>query len=194
MYLSTLPLHLPNLLNYYYKTHLWIPCTAVTHQKLLLLQLVKKFPCVLRNPKDHFHIHDSPQFFPILKLTRPVVALPSHFFKTHYNISHPHLGLTNFLYYFRFQHHNHIYFSLLSHSCRMPRPSFHFWFDYPNIIWCVVFYIYYILGWGKCGSCIRVTTLPPTRPEGDADNLTNFVCRLSRNSGSLNLLDPTRFV
>ena len=144
-YLNTLPLHVPHLLNYFSNIYLLITCSRVIHQILIFLQLVKKFSLILPNPKDHFRTRSSPRNFPILNRRKPVVALPSHFFKPHNNISHPRLVLQSFL-YFRFQHHNHVCISLLSHSWHMSLPSHPVWFDYPNIIWCVVFYNYCILG------------------------------------------------
>ena len=43
-------------------------------------------PHILWKPNILHHVHTSPEFYPILNLTKPFLAQPSCFFKIHFNI------------------------------------------------------------------------------------------------------------
>jgi len=47
----------------------------------------QKISGLLKNPKLHYHIYISQQQYPILNQTNAIYVIPSHFFKTHFNLS-----------------------------------------------------------------------------------------------------------
>jgi len=65
------------------------PWCRVLLEKLTGLQLVKKFPAFLWNPKFHYRTHKRPPPVPVLGQSNPVCIPTSHLLETHRNIIHP---------------------------------------------------------------------------------------------------------
>ena len=83
--------HRSNIFHPYYtlrRSYLLTPRCRVLLEKLTGLQLVKKFPAFLWNPKVHYHIHKRPPPVPVLGRPNPVHIQTSHLLEIHPNI-HP---------------------------------------------------------------------------------------------------------
>jgi hypothetical protein len=77
----------------YLLTYLLIPWCGI-FEKLIVTQLVKKYPAVLWNPKVHYHVHKSPPLDPILSQLNPVLPIDPYLPKVHLMLSfHLRLGL-----------------------------------------------------------------------------------------------------
>jgi len=70
-------------------TYLLIPWFRVLLENLTGLQLVKKLPSFLWNPKFHYRTQKRPPPLPILGQPNPVHIPTSHLLKIHPNIIHP---------------------------------------------------------------------------------------------------------
>ena len=121
----------------YLLTCLLTPWCRVLLEKLTGLQLVKKFPAFIWNPKVHYRTHKRPPPVPVLGQPNPVPILTSHLLEIHPNIIHPstprspQLSLS-----LRFPHQDPIRPPLLTHTRHMPSPSHSSRFYHPhNIGW-----------------------------------------------------------
>ena len=70
-------------------TYLLTPWCRVFLEKLTGLQLVKKFPAFLWNPKVYYRTHKRPPPVPVLGQPNPVHIPTSHLLEIHPNIIHP---------------------------------------------------------------------------------------------------------
>src|SRR5215510_2807360 len=78
------------------------------------LQLVKKFPEFLWNPKVPYRTHKCPSPVPFLSQLHPVPTTPSNFLKIHLNIILPSTsGFPQWPLFLRFPHHHPVHPSLL---------------------------------------------------------------------------------
>ena len=71
------------------KLNLLTPWCRVLLEKLTGLQLVKKFPVFLWNPKVHHRTHKRPPPVPVLGQPNPLHIPTSHILEIHPNIIHP---------------------------------------------------------------------------------------------------------
>ena len=118
-------------------TYLLTPWFRVLHEKLSGLQLVKKFPAFLWNPKVHYRTHKRPPPVPVLGQTNPVHIPTSHLLEIHPNIIHPSTPRSpQWSLSLRFPHQDPIRPPLLTHTRHMPSPSHSSRFYHPhNIGW-----------------------------------------------------------
>ena len=70
-------------------TYLLTPWCRVLLEKLIGLQLVKRFPAFLWNPKVHYRTHKRPPPVPVLVQPNPVYITTFHLLEIHPNIIHP---------------------------------------------------------------------------------------------------------
>jgi hypothetical protein len=61
----------------------------ILFEKLVVTQLVKKYPTFLWNPKVHYRVHTSPPLDPILSQLNPVRPIDPYLPKVHLNVIVP---------------------------------------------------------------------------------------------------------
>src|SRR5215475_5517008 len=99
------------------------------------LQLVKKFPAFLRNPKVPHRTHKCPPPVPILRQLHPVPTTPSNFLKIHLNIIFPSTSWSpQWPLSLRLPHQHPVHTSILPHTRHMPCPSHSSRFYHPHNI------------------------------------------------------------
>ena len=114
--------------------YLLTPWCRVLLEKLTGLQLVKKFPSFLWNPKVHYRIHKRPPPIPILGQPNPVHIPTSHLLEIYPNI-HPSTPRSpQWSLSLRFPHQDPIRPPLLAHKRHMPNPSHSSRFYHPHNI------------------------------------------------------------
>ena len=112
--------------------YLLMPWSRVLLEKLTGLQLIKKFPLILWNPKVQYRIHKCPPPVPILSQLNPVHT-PTSWRSTLILSSHLCLGLPSCPFH---QVSPPKPCSCLSHMHHMPHPSHSSWFYHlHNIGW-----------------------------------------------------------
>ena len=116
-------------------TNLLTPWYRVLLEKLTDLQLVKKFPAFLWNPKVHYRTHKRPPPVPVQGQPNPVHIPTSHLLESHPNIIHtstprsPQRSPS-----LRFPHQDPIRPPLLTHTRHMTSPSHSSRFYHPHNI------------------------------------------------------------
>ena len=116
-------------------TYLLTPWCRVLLEKLAGLQLVKKFPAFLWNPKVHYRTHKRPPPVPILCQPNPVHIPTSHLLEIHPNIIHPSTPRSpQWSFSLWFPHQDPIRPPLLTHTRHMPSPSHSSRFYHPHNI------------------------------------------------------------
>jgi len=114
--------------------YLLTPRCGVILENLIGLQLVKKFPHILWNPKAHYRIHWSTPPVPVLSQLDPVQTPTSHFLKIHLIILPSIPGSPKWSLNLKFPYQNPVYAFPLPHTRYMPRPSNSSRFNQPNNI------------------------------------------------------------
>ena len=121
-------------------TYLLTPWCTVLLEKLTGLQLVKKFPTFLWNPKVHYRTHKRPPPVPILGQSNPVHIPTSHLLEIHPNIQPSTPRSPQWSLSLRFPHQDPIRPPLLTHTRHMPSPS-HSRFYHPLTIIMFIFFL-----------------------------------------------------
>ena len=116
-------------------TYLLTPLCRVILEKLTGLQLIKKFPAFLWNPKVHYLTHKRPPHVPVLGQPNPVHIPTSHLLEIHPNIIHTSTPRSpQWSLFLRFPHQDPIRSPLLTHTRHMPSPSHSSRFYHPHNI------------------------------------------------------------
>ena len=103
--------------------YLLAPRCRVLLEKLTGLQLVKKFPAFLWNPKVHCRIHKRPPPVPVLGQPNAVHIPSSHLLEIHSNIIHPSTPRSpQWSLSLRFPHQDPVRPPLLTNTRHMPSP------------------------------------------------------------------------
>jgi hypothetical protein len=103
--------------------NLLTPWCRILFEKLIVTQLVKKYPAFLWNPKVHHRVHKSPPLDPILSQPNPVCPINSYLPKVHLNvILSPTPRSSQWSLAFRPPNQNPVNTSPLPHVCHMSSP------------------------------------------------------------------------
>jgi hypothetical protein len=79
-------------------TYLLTPWCWILFEKLIVTQLIRKYPAFLWNPKVHYSVHTSPPLDPILSPLNPVRSINPYLPNVHLNVILPlSLGLPSVL-------------------------------------------------------------------------------------------------
>ena len=96
------------------------------------IQLIR---IIFSNSKVHYSVHKSSSLVPIMSQPNTVNVLPSYFLKIHFNITlYADTWTLQRSVSFKFPKQIPVWFSFLSHTLHIPRPSPSPWFDLPNNI------------------------------------------------------------
>jgi hypothetical protein len=102
---------------------LLIPWCRILFEKLIVTQLVKKYPAFLWNPKVHYRVHTSPPLDPIMNQLNPVRPIDPYLSKVHLNvILPPKPRSSQWSLTFGPPNQNPVNTSPLLHACHMSHP------------------------------------------------------------------------
>ena len=122
-------------LNHYLFTYLLTRWCRVLLENLTGLQLVKKFPALLWNPKVHYRTHKRLPPVPVLGQSNPGHITTSHLLEIHSSIIHPSMPRSpQWSLSLRFPHQDPICPPLLTHMRHIPSPSHCSRFYHPHNI------------------------------------------------------------
>jgi hypothetical protein len=117
-------------------THSLTPWCRKLFEKLIVTQLVKKYPAFLWNPKVHYHVHKSPPLDPILSQPNPVRPTDPYLPKFQLTVILPPTPRSSqWSLTFGPPNQNPANTSPLPHACHMSRPPQPPCFNHPNNIW-----------------------------------------------------------
>jgi hypothetical protein len=115
--------------------HLLTPWCRILFEKLIVTQLVKKYPAFVWNPKVHYRVHKSPPLDPTLSQAKPVRPIDPYLPKVHLNvILSPTPRSFQWSLAFGPPNQNPVNTFSVPHECHVSSPHHSPWFNHPNSI------------------------------------------------------------
>jgi hypothetical protein len=109
------------------------PWCKILFEKLIVTQLVKKYPAFLWNPEVHYRVHTTPPLDPIMSQLNPIHPIDPYLPKVHLNVILPPTPRSSqWSLAFRPPNQNPVNTSPFPHACHMSSPPHPPWFNHPN--------------------------------------------------------------